>query len=615
MDRSEPALVPQWYKLANGSNSSNTLHISTSKRSDENGMECGSRSRLLSHHDKNFRRSLSSNGSIVRDRGSSAKLQDYSSFRRSRDKNQERDFDTCDRQSRPSLVENGIGYHDPFLRVRAEKDALRHSQSTLAGRQLDSCLKRPVNSGNNIGSVGSVIRSIDRKFEKDFPSLQAEGRQNFSDSIDVLSPCLKTAVQSLPVATAIINGTSALAEIPVQVETDGSLLSSATGNTMAEALAQRPSLIDNGRQSSVDTQRIEELVLKKFKQLVPVTPVLPKVLACNDGRYGEPYLGMARRATLRAQGREFGELEEENPVSGSSEHQIGKLGELTLEKSLGCVDYCNFAYSEGNELFSNNVTWAWQVNLELSRHQSINDVSEKAKTKSAKGGVDFSSFAKGGQQINLAGRTPVRSDIAKAYQVGNFQVLNREKNIISPTAEDSSSVRKASDQLGLVPSTASVASKTQSDQKNKGEDKNGVLKRVVSVGERKLLSHTQNRNDFFNLLRKKSLNPSGSIREPGSHGPPEDLQNASSVSVQNCQPGLDFSAENINLSTDEPDRLYVDNKEANSYLDAVPDPEEEAFLRSLGWDKNAGEEALTQEEIDAFLKKYETQTRRPLKSS
>ncbi|XP_074560960.1 uncharacterized protein LOC141817196 isoform X2 [Curcuma longa] len=485
MDRGEPALVPQWYKLANGSNSSNTLRISTSKRSDENGVECGSRSRLLSHHDKNFRRSLSSNGSIAPDRGSSAKLQDYSSFRRSRDKNQERDFDTCDRQSRPLLVENGFGYHDPFLRVRAEKDALRRSQSTIAGRQFDFCPKRPVNSGNNIGSVGSVIRSIDRKFEKDFPSLQAEGRQNFSDAIEVLSPCPKTAVQSLPVATAIINGTSALAEIPVQVETDGSLFSSATRNTMAEALAQRPSLVDNALQSSVDTQRIEELILKKCKQLIPVTPVLPKVLTCS--------------------------------------------------------------------------------------------LAEKAKIKSAKGGgVDFSSFAKGGQQINLAGRTPIRSDIAKAYQAGNFQVLNREKNIISPTAEDSSSVGKAIAYVGLVPSTASLPSKGQSDQKNKG-----------------------------------------SIREPGCLGPPEDLQNASSVSVQNCQPGLDFSAENKNLSTDEPDRPYADNKEANSYLDSVPDPEEEAFLRSLGWDKNAGEEALTQEEIDAFLKKYETQaqTRRPRKIS
>lgn len=269
--------------------------------------------------------------------------------------------------------------------------------------------------------------------------------------------------------------------------------------------------------------------------------------------------------------------------------------------------------------------------------QSCN-LAEKAKTKSAKGGgVDFSSFAKGGLQINLAGRTPVRSDMAKAYQVGNFQVLNREKNIISPTAEDSSSAGKVVDHVGLVPSTASVPLKSQSDQKNKDDGKNGVLMRAVSVGERKLLSHTQNRNDFFNLLRKKSLNPSGSIGEPGSHGPPEDLQNASSVSVQNCQPGLDFSAENRNLSTDEPDRPYVDNKEANSYLDSVPDPEEEAFLRSLGWDKNAGEEALTKEEIDAFLKKvlsvclklvvysypyltvlflqYKTQTRRPLKIS
>lgn len=198
----------------------------------------------------------------------------------------------------------------------------------------------------------------------------------------------------------------------------------------------------------------------------------------------------------------------------------------------------------------------------------------------------------------------MRSDIAKAYQVGNFRVLNREKNIISLTTEDSSSAGKAIDHVGLVPSTASIPLTSQSDQKNKGDGKNGALMRTVSVGERKLLSHAQNRNDFFNLLRKKSLNPSGSIREPGSHGPPEDLQNASSVSVQNCQPGLDFSAENSNLSTDEPDRPYVDNKEANSYLeDSVPDPEEEAFLRSLGWDKNAGEEALTQEEIDAFLKK------------
>lgn len=48
---------------------------------------------------------------------------------------------------------------------------------------------------------------------------------------------------------------------------------------------------------------------------------------------------MARRATSRAQGIEFGELEEESPVSGNPEHQIGELIELMSEKSLGCVDW------------------------------------------------------------------------------------------------------------------------------------------------------------------------------------------------------------------------------------------------------------------------------------
>lgn len=126
----------------------------------------------------------------------------------------------------------------------------------------------------------------------------------------------------------------------------------------------------------------------------------------------------------------------------------------------------------------------------------------------------------------------------------------------------------------------------------------------ASVGERKL-SHAQERNDFFNLLRKKSLNPTGSIPEPDFLGAADDLQSASSDSIPNCQPGLDCSAENGNFSTDEPDRrLYAEIEESHSYLDAVLDPEEEeAFLRSLGWDKNAGEEALSQEEIDAFLKK------------
>ncbi|KAJ8500659.1 hypothetical protein OPV22_011211 [Ensete ventricosum] len=76
--------------------------------------------------------------------------------------------------------------------------------------------------------------------------------------------------------------------------------------------------------------------------------------------------------------------------------------------------------------------------------------------------------------------------------------------------------------------------------------------------------------------------------------------------------GLDHLTDNRNClngdhcASDESQRSHAGNRETN-YLDISVDPEEEAFLQSLGWDKNAGEEALTKEETDAFLNKYEKQ--------
>lgn len=230
--------------------------------------------------------------------------------------------------------------------------------------------------------------------------------------------------------------------------------------------------------------------------------------------------------------------------------------------------------------------------------QSFNG-SEKTKLINTKGGGGEFSFTKVGQQMNVAGRPPPRSDIAKTPLVGNFQVLNREKNSIFPAAKDGSS----------VPSAAVPPPKSQAAVKLRVDEKNCALTRV-SIGERKLLSRAQNRNDFFNLLRKKSLTTSSSIPESGSIETMENLRCSSLVNIQkNGHQGLDCSAENGSftnegcLSTDETDRLYADNEKTKSFLDGGIDPEEEAFLRSLGWDKNAGEEALTQEEIDSFLKK------------
>lgn len=194
---------------------------------------------------------MSSNGSLSRGSG---KSQAYSSFRRSRDRNQEKDLDSRDGEYRTVLIDNGFDHRDSFLRTA--KDAFRRSQSTVMGRQIDSWPKRTGNITNSsVLPGGSAIGSITKtSFEKDFPSLRAEGKQSFSDGGGLSPRSVRTAVQSLPIGSPIIIGTSALAEVPVKVETTGTLLSpglqaapicqASGGSTMAEALAQAPSQVD-----------------------------------------------------------------------------------------------------------------------------------------------------------------------------------------------------------------------------------------------------------------------------------------------------------------------------------------------------------------------------------
>lgn len=217
---------------------------------DENGISLGSRHKLLSDQDRNSRRSLSSNGSVNRDKVSCGRSQAYSSFRRSREKNQDKNFDSHWTENCSVLVDNRYDYNDSFMNVRVEKDALRRSQSMVAGRQLASWSKRHEINVANTDAGGSMVTCKSKiSFEKDFPSLQAEARQGISDGL--LPPVIRTSVQSLPVVSPVIIGTSALAEVPKKVENNGTVepavlqfapvhQSSSTVSTMAEALAQIP---------------------------------------------------------------------------------------------------------------------------------------------------------------------------------------------------------------------------------------------------------------------------------------------------------------------------------------------------------------------------------------
>lgn len=240
---------------------------------------------------------------------------------------------------------------------------------------------------------------------------------------------------------------------------------------------------------------------------------------------------------------------------------------------------------------------------------------EKTKSKVSRIG-DSGSLTKVGQQshANLNVRPPGRFDNPKSSVVGSFQVLNREKNGISPSAKDNQSAGKTNP-IGLVPSAAAFSLKSPTEQRLKIDNKNGASTQNF-LGERKLLSQAQNRNDFFNLLRKKSLTNSSAIPDPSSTVEPisetENTQINSSMDIVkngfSSGSGLDCQTENgycLNgelCASDESEIFCADNGET-SPPDIAVDPEEEAFLQSLGWDKNAGEEALTEEEIHAFLKK------------
>lgn len=325
MERSEPTLFPEWLRSTGsvtGAGSSAQHSASTASHSDgpvlapqtrnRNSKSTGDfdspRSALLDRVSSSNSRRNSSNGSAKHA---------YSSFSRShRDKDRDKEKDRSNYGDHWDRDSDPLGSIFPS---RLEKDTLRRSQSMVSRKQGEPLprkvsvdLKNCSNSnhnGNGVLSGGGISSSIQKTvFEKDFPSLGTEERQGVSDIGRVSSPGLTTAVQSLPVAsTGLIGGegwTSALAEVPAIIgssstgsisvqqtvaATPGSGATSAmAGLNMAEALAQAPPRVHTTPQLSVKTQRLEELAIKQSRQLIPVTPSMPKTSVLNSTEKSKP---------------------------------------------------------------------------------------------------------------------------------------------------------------------------------------------------------------------------------------------------------------------------------------------------------------------------------------
>ncbi|PRQ21593.1 hypothetical protein RchiOBHm_Chr7g0240931 [Rosa chinensis] len=565
MERSEPTLVPEWLR-STGSVSgggSSTHHFASSSDVPSLAHHMRNRpSKSITEFDSPrspyLDRSSSSNSRRSSSNGSAKHA--YSSFNRShRDK---------DREKEKERLNFGEPWDrdcsDPLGSLYTSKDHLRRSQPMLSRNKSEvlprraaidskSCSNSSHNNGNGlISGVGVGIQNT--VFDKDFPSLGTEERQGVPDIGRVPSPGFTSAVQSLPVGnSALIGGEqfkSALAEVPnaiigssssgsfsVQPTVAASSVSGASiataGLNMAEALAQAPARARTAPQLSIKTQRLEELALKQSRQLIPVTPSMPKSSALNSSDKLKP------KTAVRA-----GEMNA--PVKGGQQ----------------------------------------QPSQSHHANQSLH----------------------GG---------PVKSDAPKTSH-GKFLVLkpvwengisSSPKDVTSPTSNASS--RAANSPLAVAPPVVSASSRSPNNPKLSAVERKVAaldLKSGATLEKRPSLSQVQSRNDFFNLLKKKtSVNSPNTLPDSGPNISSPTMEKSGDITREvfsdPASPHIENGGEVTGNgdSSEEVHRFSGTGPSAAVY----PDEEEARFLRSLGWEENSGDDGgLTEEEINAFYDQY-----------
>ncbi|KAI3770296.1 hypothetical protein L6452_01423 [Arctium lappa] len=556
MERTEPTFVPEWLKSSGGSSTTSHQFTSSSLHPDEQGSSKSVRNKSLVNSSDNdlgrtsvsdrttssyFRRTSVGNGS--------AHLRSYSSFGRNH-RDRDWDKDIYEFRNKEKSDNRHRDYSDPLdniLPSRFEKDGLRRSHSSVSGKRGESWPRKVVsdlsianksshNNGSALLSGGSSLSNVKTSFERDFPSLGADEKQADPDIGRVPSPGLSSAIQSLPIGnSAVIGGdgwTSALAEVPVIVGSNGNSTSvsqpvqptSITANTsmtggrnMAETLAHGPPRTQTAPQLTVGTQRLEELAVKQSRQLIPMTPSMPKALALN-----------------------------------SSDKPKLKIGQSQL----------------------------------VNHPHTPRPLS-------------------------------VKSDVSKTSTVGKLLVLkpSRERNGISPTAKESLSPTGGSK---LPNSPLAVPSAIGSAPlRNMGNNPAvAVVERKPSVAtlEKRPSSQAQSRNNFFNLMRKKSMISNSSVAPDTGSSVSSNEKPGEPVAPPAHQGGPE-SGTTVETKVDltcKGDACVATVRSTNngknlSGPDAIlySEEEEARFLRSLGWDETAEEEeGLTEEEISSFYRNY-----------
>ncbi|KAL2503515.1 hypothetical protein Adt_19136 [Abeliophyllum distichum] len=565
MERSEPALVPEWLRCTGSIVGGASIHNSDVSSPTHTLRNKSSRS----NNDKDSPRFLDRNSSS-NSKGSSisngSAKHPYSSFTRSyRDK-------TRVREKERSLIGDISEYDDHFdpvgniLTSRVEKSTLWRSQSSVSRKPGDVLPPSVENlktsaANQNSGFGGSNIRGIQKaSFEKDFPALATEDKQAVTGFRGVASHGLSSSVQNLPICNSGLLGgekwTSALAEVPtilatngmgqsavqqssIMISTPASAVSTSAGLNMAEALSQAPARVRAATQLPDKSQRLEELAIKQSRQLIPMTPSTPKPLAPNSADKSKQSKTAARTNDMI--------------VASKGVHQQSHSSQLSFQSRVG----------------------------------------------------------------------QVRSDAPNISHVGKFLVLKpgRENSVTSVVKDASSPTGNANcrlaNSLATAPLTPTASMSSNNAIVSALESKVAALSlnSRLAVDKRSSQTPSQSRSNFFNLMRKKTSSSasvilsdsSSAVSSPSTDTSGEIFKEGSApVSSHVMEKANDTSCNGDAHDTPEKTQKISDVGENTCANTAIyPDEEEAAFLRSLGWEENGGEdEGLTEEEINAFYQEY-----------
>jgi len=193
------------------------------------------------------------------------------------------------------------------------------------------------------------------------------------------------------------------------------------------------------------------------------------------------------------------------------------------------------------------------------------------------------------------------------------------ENGASPTSKDVShptnySNSKPGNHHASASASASAPLRNPNNLKSSTERKSASLdlKLGSTLDKKHSISQVQSRNDFFNLIKKKTLMNSSSVLPDSGPMVSSPLVEKSdevnsemvneSANPQSLGNGTELTSNGNTHAHEEVQRLS-DNEEKETIPCATiyPDEEEAAFLRSLGWEENSDEdEGLTEEEINAF---------------